>query len=134
VNPVNNKEFTSVSHDKSIKVWDSTRFTVSATLTGHTNGVWGVDYDRKTGKRIITCSTDSTAKIWDIKSGKCSATLAGHTRFVYDAKFNSDATFACTVGSDQKINYWDMRNTETPLFTCTEVKNVLMTCDFLVND
>lgn len=83
VNPCNNKEFTSVSHDRTIKIWDAARFKCTATLQGHTNGVWGVDYDRSSGKKILTCSTDSTAKVWDIKSGKCSITLAGHTRFVY---------------------------------------------------
>lgn len=32
------------------------------------------------------------------------------------------------------MNYWDLRNPKTPVFSSGEIQNVLMTCDFLTND
>lgn len=57
-NPNDSKEFTSASHDKSIKVWDATKFTPKATLVGHGNGVWCVNYNKKNSNQIITSSAD----------------------------------------------------------------------------
>jgi hypothetical protein len=31
------------------------------------------------------------------------------------------------------LNYWDLRNTKSPVFTNNESKTVLMSCDFLPN-
>lgn len=68
--PTNENEFTSGSHDTSIKIWDASTFKTKTNIKAHEKGVWSVTYD-KSGDRLISCSPDSTAKVWDVKSGKC---------------------------------------------------------------
>jgi WD40 repeat protein len=133
VNPTNSREFCTVSHDKTIKIWDSARFTVSTTMTGHEQGVWSISYDAKNGNRIATTSPDTMVKLWDLKSGKCSATLKGHKGFCYRAVFDGDGTNLASVGADKVLNYWDARNTAKPVFSIKDFKNVLMSVDFMPN-
>ena len=132
-NPTNPKEFTSASHDKTIKIWDATKFTPKVTLTGHESGVWCVNYNKKNSSQIITSSADFTARIWDIKSGKNTLTLKGHTHYVYKACFDSDGDFVATCGADKIVNYWDPRNPSKPVFTIGDCHNVLLSCDFMPN-
>jgi len=56
------------------------------------------------------------AKIWDAKTGKCIDTLRGHNIFCYKAMFDNDGLMAATVGADNRLNYWDLRNTKEPVF------------------
>ena len=50
VNPKNKTEFVSGSHDKTVKVWDLNKPQKSvATLTGHKEGVWCVNYHKDGG-------------------------------------------------------------------------------------
>lgn len=116
-NPLNEKEFATASHDMSIKVWDAPAYKCRMTLKGHEKGIWSLDYDRKTGSRFCTSSPDSLVKVWDIKSGKCSATLSGHTRYCYKAVFDNDGMNIASVGADKLLNYWDLRQTKTPVFS-----------------
>ena len=81
INPTTEKEFSTASHDTTLKIWDSQTFKCKSTLKGHEKGVWSLQYDN-TGKRMVTSSPDSFVKIWDAKSGKCTDTLSGHTSFV----------------------------------------------------
>ena len=85
------------------------------TLKGHLKGVWSLGYDLA-GLRLISSSPDSLVKIWDAKSGKCQDTLKGHDHFCYKAVFSNDGQNAASVGADKVLNYWDLRNTKTPLF------------------
>ena len=80
-NPKNDKEFSSGSHDKSIKVWDATTQKCIKTLTGHSQGVWALEYSSD-GKNLLSASPDAVCKVWDVKSGKSSIDLKGHSRRV----------------------------------------------------
>ena len=53
-NPKNEKEFASASHDKTIKIWDATKFTVKHDIAKAgkemLNGLWSVQYEKQAGK------------------------------------------------------------------------------------
>lgn len=68
-NPVVQTEFVTGSHDKSIKLWDVNKDKSIKTMTGHTEGVWCINYN-KDGTQLVTASPEGIAKIWDPKSGK----------------------------------------------------------------
>lgn len=85
VNPRNKNEFVSGSHDKTIKVWDLNKPKSVATLTGHREGVWCVNY-HNSGSQIVSCSPEGLAKLWDLKSGKSTADLRFHTKKVSVAR------------------------------------------------
>jgi WD40 repeat protein len=48
--------------------------------------------------------------------------------------FDSEGTHVASVGADKVLNYWDLRNTKTPLFANKESSNVLMSCAFMPSD
>ncbi len=58
VNPLSDKEFSSASHDHTIKIWDAYTCNVKMTLKGHSKGVWSLGYDLA-GLRLISASPDS---------------------------------------------------------------------------
>ena len=114
-NPVDRSMYCSGSHDFTIKVWDANRHNCVNTLTGHTEGLWSLNY-LADGRRLISSSVDGTAKLWDVNQAQCVQTLNGHASRVYTAVVNDDMTLAATVGADKKICIWDLRNASQPLF------------------
>jgi WD40 repeat protein len=133
INPTTEKEFSTASHDQSIKVWDAPTYKPRVTMTGHEKGVWSLMYDN-TGKRLVSSSPDTFVKIWDTKSGKCTDTLKGHTSFCYKAAFDHDGIHVASCGTDRVLNYWDLRKTQKPIFSNQESQSILMCCDFMPNN
>ena len=79
-NPMKNGQYSSGSHDRSIKVWDQSGKCIK-TMKGHELGVWCLNYFPD-GKRLLSASSDGMSKVWDVNSGKCTATLKKHTKRV----------------------------------------------------
>ena len=88
-------------------IWDKNAKLVK-TLTGHTNGIWSLNYFSD-GKRLLSASSDCTSKIWDVNSGKCTQTLKKHTGRTYCAVINDDGSKIATCASDKMICLWDTR-------------------------
>ena len=109
-NPLNRATYASGSHDHTIKLWDANNHRCIKTISGHTDGVWSLNY-LMDGKRLISASVDGTARLWDSNNGQNIATLAFHESKVYSGVVNDAMTMAATVGSDRKIAIWDLRNT-----------------------
>ena len=109
-------------------VWDASAKCIK-TLTGHTNGVWCLNYFPD-GKRLLSASSDGTSKIWDVNSGKCTQTLKKHTGRTYCAVMNDDASKIATCGSDKMLCLWDAKKLDRPLFTNTQSQSCIMRCDF----
>ena len=82
-NPLKNGQYATGSHDKTLKLWDSSGKCLK-TMKGHELGVWSLNYFPD-GKRLVSASSDGMAKIWDANSGKCTATLKKHTKRVSHA-------------------------------------------------
>ena len=136
LNPANQLQLVTGSHDKTIKVWDINQMKSIMTLEGHDRGIWSVVYDNS-GAMMATASPDTKVKLWDTKSGKCIQTLYGHSMFCYKAVFDSNSVSVATVGADKMLNVWDVRITKNPVmrvFSNSESKNCLLNCDFLPND
>jgi len=71
-----NKRIVSVSHDKTIRLWDiinEPEKAVFQPLYRHRDEVTGVDI-RRDGKRIVSSSLDGTFKIWDFETGNLAYT------------------------------------------------------------
>ena len=73
-NPKTDKEFASGSHDRTIKIYDSSTFKVRQTLKGHEDGIWSLVYSHD-GSSLLSTSPDRSARIWDVRSGKQSGIL-----------------------------------------------------------
>ena len=64
----------SASDDGIIKIWDAASGQEFATLDGHTDRIWSVEFSPD-GSRVVSASADGTSKVWDAETGRELATL-----------------------------------------------------------
>jgi WD40 repeat protein len=104
------------SNDGTVRIWDIETGQVSLTLTGHTDAVLGLDFNRD-GTRLATGSLDRTAKVWDAFTGEELLTLAGHGEGKIGDMFEGVMAVAfhpvqddllATAGSDGLVKIWDV--------------------------
>jgi WD40 repeat protein len=105
------------SDDQTVRIWDRTTGTCTATLTGHTGPVNSVAISPD-GTWLATTSDDQTVRIWDRTTGTCTATLTGHTGPVNSVAISPDGTWLATTSDDQTVRIWD-RTTGTCTATLT---------------
>jgi WD40 repeat protein len=91
--------------DFTVAVWDVPNGIIEYNLTGHTDGVWAVDWS-PTGDRIVSASLDGTLKIWDATTGTLIKTFTDHTGPVYDVHWASDGRIA-SASEDMTVKIWD---------------------------
>jgi WD40 repeat protein len=127
--PALDGQYASGSHDKSIKLWNVHNGQCLATMSGHANGVWCLNYFGD-AKKLLSASSDGTSRIWDVNSGKSTASLGHHTGRVYYATPNFDGTLVASAGSDKIINVWDLRNVSKPVISNKDSQEVIMSCAF----
>ena len=82
--PVTDTLCFTAGYDKTIKLWDAETHRCLKTMSGHTDGVWSVNY-MKDGRSLISSSVDGSVKIWDTNQGASAASLNFHTSKVYHA-------------------------------------------------
>ncbi|KAK5195654.1 hypothetical protein LTR92_004594 [Exophiala xenobiotica] len=57
------------SHDKFLHIWDVRHGAYPVrTIQAHGTKIYGVDWNRHQGNKIVTCSLDRTIKFWDLDS------------------------------------------------------------------
>ncbi|KAJ2917651.1 hypothetical protein MD484_g2785, partial [Candolleomyces efflorescens] len=88
------------SLDNTIRLWDIETGTVTKTLFGHIEGVWGVACDKL---RLVSASHDRTIKVWNRENGKCTATLVGHQAAVSCIALGEDKIISGSDDNDVKV-------------------------------
>ncbi len=71
----------SVSHDMTIRFFDTMSGEELKVLSGHTSTIYSVDVSQD-GTRLATCSADKTVRVWDMATYECIKVLTGHTSHV----------------------------------------------------
>lgn len=59
---------------RTCKLWDISTGKCLKTLTGHTDEVLDLNFNR-TGTRMVTASADGTARVYNVNTSDCSAVL-----------------------------------------------------------
>ncbi|KAI1003583.1 hypothetical protein K3495_g4624 [Podosphaera aphanis] len=56
------------SHDRWLRIWDDRKgVTPVRSINAHVSKIYGVDWNRTIGTRVVTCSLDKTIKFWDYR-------------------------------------------------------------------
>jgi len=105
VNPAGTR-IASVSHDKSIKIWDlesGRLLRTIANIGGYVNAIsWSPD-----GSRLVHGAEDNTVRIWNAETGAAIRTISGHTDYVNEARYSPDGRFIASCADDKLIKIWD---------------------------
>ncbi|MBA3237178.1 MAG: NACHT domain-containing protein [Parachlamydiaceae bacterium] len=94
---------TSISNDKSIKLWDLTTGTCKQILQEHSTLAMVQLFD---GTLAISTTWGTTIKLWDPKSGACVKDLQGHNDWTSTFAQLADGTLA-SGSEDNTIKLWD---------------------------
>jgi WD40 repeat protein len=115
------KNVISVSHDKSLRVWDATTTTEILAIE-HPEPVWGLAVSPD-GGRILTGTggslvkrsdlilhpgSDNTLRLWNSANGQLIREMKGHSETVFTIDFSPDGLLAVSGGWDNTIRLWDL--------------------------
>jgi WD40 repeat protein len=95
------------SKDQSIKIWNSTTYTVHRTLKGHTHWVSdiAISFD---GRRIVSASWDTTIKVWSFETGQEEFSLATGNDPVSAIALHSDGHLLASGTIKGDLMIWDL--------------------------
>jgi WD40 repeat protein len=96
----------SVSHDRSIKLWDLESGKLLRTIT-NTGGYANAISFSPDGRRLVHGAEDKTVRIWDAETGAALRTITGHTGYVNEARYSPDGKRIASCADDKLIKIWD---------------------------
>mmetsp|Transcript_25539 Transcript_25539/g.42627 ORF Transcript_25539/g.42627 Transcript_25539/m.42627 type:complete len:307 (-) Transcript_25539:1468-2388(-) len=71
------RSIATTSADKTIKLWDTSDFSLESTLNKHQRWVWDCVYSADS-LYLLTASSDQSAKLWDLRTGDVIRNYVGH--------------------------------------------------------
>ena len=98
--------FASVSHDKTVKVWDIKSEKLLRSFTGFNSWVESISISPN-GKNIIVGLWDGEIRILDITTGKMLKSLQYHQGSVKVLEFSADESVFVSAGDDGIIRIWN---------------------------
>ncbi|GAB7348104.1 hypothetical protein MBLNU459_g6127t2 [Dothideomycetes sp. NU459] len=70
------------SHDRYLRIWDDRKGALPLkTIEAHETKIYGIDWNRTTASKVITCSLDRTIKLWDYDVSETKPERVIHTPF-----------------------------------------------------
>ena len=108
------------SFDASISIYDISLYKESASLKGHTKGVWTCDF-HPTKNELVSGGNDNSVILWDVTSAKQIKSLPGHSNAIYDVQFSEDGKLFGSCSKDL-ICVWDTANLSKPLDMIKQTK------------
>ena len=97
--------------DGTIRLWDVSTGTLSATLEEHTDEVRSLSFSPD-GTILASASLDHTVRLWDMATGANTATFEGHTDWVFSVAFSPDGRTVASGSGDDTIRLWNVATGE----------------------
>ncbi|WP_328474847.1 NB-ARC domain-containing protein [Actinoplanes sp. NBC_00393] len=97
-----------VSAGQQVRLWDTTRMQVRATLTGHRRAVRGVVI-APDSSWLATAGGDGAVGIWDAATGALRTWLRGHSSWVKAVAVTPDGERLVTAGGDGTVGVWNVQ-------------------------
>ncbi len=94
------------SADSCVRIWDTQKREVVATLRGHSYGVPALTFSPD-GTLLATVGGDGLIKLWETHSWEELVTLHGHEGWLWSAAFSPDGKTLATGGADRTLCLWD---------------------------
>ncbi|AFY87416.1 MAG: Serine/threonine-protein kinase PknD [Chroococcidiopsis cubana SAG 39.79] len=85
----------------------SDRYTLTQTLTGHTDSVWAIAVSQD-GRTLVSGSADKTIKVWDLQTRELQRTLTGHTDTVRAIALSQDGQILVSGGGEKTVRLWNI--------------------------
>jgi WD40 repeat protein len=101
----NGRSIATASQDNTVKVWNVENGQLQTTLTGHSNGVYDVNFLSK--NRLVSASADHSLKLWQLSNKIFQRTLNGHTGKVWDVSFNPEGERIASASADGTVKLWE---------------------------
>ncbi|MFI6938965.1 WD40 repeat domain-containing serine/threonine protein kinase [Streptomyces sp. NPDC050418] len=100
----------SVSHDRTMRLWDVTTGTCTRVFEGHTAPVYGVSLSPD-GELALSSGRDATARLWHLGSGTCEHVFRTQPGVSETAAvcFTADGRHAVTGGAGN-VQIWDVHS------------------------
>uniref|UniRef100_A0A2C9KU49 F-box domain-containing protein n=1 Tax=Biomphalaria glabrata TaxID=6526 RepID=A0A2C9KU49_BIOGL len=95
------------SADQTIIIWDIHTGVMEQTLTGHSKGVWCVQFFTK--HLLLSGSFDTTIRMWNLRTGQTTRTFFGHMNQVLCLKLRG--TLMVSGSQDKMAKLWDVGRT-----------------------
>ncbi|XP_046844999.1 F-box/WD repeat-containing protein 7-like [Xenia sp. Carnegie-2017] len=92
-------------YDKTIKIWDSRTGTLIQSLTGHSKGVWCLNFLSKT--LLISGSHDASIRVWNLRTGMCVRLLLSHRGPVWNLQRKDE--ILVSGSGDKTAKVWNIR-------------------------
>src|SRR5712692_10039113 len=97
---------TSVSHDRTIKLWKLSSGQELRTLTVPSSDAWCVA--SPDGQTLASSSQDNTIRLWEAASGQELCTLTGHRNIVWHVAISPDNKTLASGSADMTIKLWKL--------------------------
>ncbi|KAG0352695.1 hypothetical protein BGZ54_002621, partial [Gamsiella multidivaricata] len=101
--------------DSTISVYDTTTWSKTLTLGGHTDYVTSVVYS-PSGKQIASGSDDKTVRLWDVHTDRPGVILSGHDDVVMAVAFSPCGHQIASGSEDKTVRLWNAQ-TRAPVTT-----------------
>ena len=110
---LSNEILASGSGDKTIKLWNTSNFTLLKTLNGHSKHVWSLVL--LPNGYLASCSEDKTIKIWNLEisddnnSEQCQNTFNAETEYLFSlAVWNGHLISQYKESEECSIKIWNL--------------------------
>ncbi|EHK42137.1 hypothetical protein TRIATDRAFT_322236 [Trichoderma atroviride IMI 206040] len=105
------QKLASVSHDKSVRLWDTKSGILLKCFEQHSDWVRCVAFSSN-GKYIASASDDYTVLIWDVTGVESPKTLTGHRGYCRCVAYSPDGSYIVSGGNDNQIIVWNSETCE----------------------